>query len=84
MKTPQANVGDKVTWMKVTKKGSVTDIETKGGTILDVSYTIAKILPTGKKKAVFIPVKDLRLASEKSQLLELVEAVFGENRKKLC
>lgn len=70
--------------MKVKKKGNVTDIETAGGTIVDMSESIAKIIPTGKKKAVFINKKDLLLASEKSKLAEGVDEVMKWNRQKLA
>lgn len=73
--------GDKVHWTKVGKSKKTLSMQRMDGVVesVDVETAVVK-LKSGRTKEV--PVAQLRLPEEKSQITDFVEAVVEENRRK--
>lgn len=77
---PWVKYGDRVTWTKTSGRGRTISMKSYSGTVLEVRDFVALIQVDGQKKTASMPLHDLRLAGQKSQLTELVEAVAEANR----
>lgn len=74
------NIGDRVQWMKTTRQGSSVSMDTRYGTITQITDGNATILPDGGKRTVVVATSVLRFANEPTRVNDLVQRVFKRNR----
>jgi hypothetical protein len=69
------NVGDKVQWTHVVKRSQSVSLQKRVGTITEIDGNRVMVLQAGRKRPNSVPLKRLRRIEEKSQVMELVEAM---------
>lgn len=74
------NVGDKVSWTKVSKRGRSISMRHLKGEIVAIRGDTATVKYGGNHRKIEIDMDNLRLAGEKGQLTEFVEAMAAANR----
>lgn len=75
------SVGDQVTWMKTTIRGSMIGIETKDGTIESIDGSVATVKPPKKgSRRVRVHVSRLRKQGERTELMETLDQVLPSKK----
>jgi plastocyanin len=77
----QINVGDTVSWTKTSSSGRTFSMVSKNGTVTALDGLIATVKTSKHAKPVQVHLSRLRLAGQKSELTEFVEAVVEASRE---
>ena len=73
-------IGNQVTWLHVSSRGSTFSMRTKTGQIEKINGDVATVITGRNKRRVEVPVNELRLAGQRTALTDFAETIFGANR----
>jgi plastocyanin len=77
----QIKVGDTVSWTKTSGRGRTINMVSKAGTVTALDDQLATVKTSKHAKPVQVHLSRLRLAGQKSELTEFVEAVVEASRE---
>ena len=81
MSENQIKIGDAVSWIKTSSRGSTVSLVSKAGTVTALDGQLATVKTSKHAKPVQVRLSRLRLAGQKSELTEFVEAVVEASRE---
>lgn len=80
-KPVELTVGDRVTYMKRTRRGSEISLETKEGVIESIRDGVATVKPSRKgARRVQVHVSRLRRQGERTELMEVLDQVLPSKK----
>jgi hypothetical protein len=77
-------LGERVTWTHVSKRGRSVTMSLKQGVVLAVAGGLATVKSERGTRYYTIPLANLRRVGEKSTLTEFCDEVFAANREAPC
>jgi hypothetical protein len=75
-------IGDRVKWTKISKRGSSISMSQKEGSIKSIEGENAMVRPDNSARSVRVSLSQLRPITEKGFVTQFVEAVVENNRAK--